>query len=280
MLAMGGIVEMKVSWEPDAEKLLGRVPFFVRHRVRKKVEEEVAASGRAQVTVADLEESKKRHLQRLSEGVKGYTLETCFGGSGCQNAVVTSAELVPRLEQLLEQAGLLAFLRSRLGERLKLHHQFRVTVSDCPNACSQPQIKDVGIIGEAKMSCDPDACTGCGECAAVCEESAVILSEGRLLGIDPERCVCCGACARVCSPQALRNDGATYRVLVGGKLGRHPRLAVALARGLDTDQVVALVSRIVETYKANALSGERLGTIVNRLGWEEFQATVVGDSSG
>jgi anaerobic sulfite reductase subunit C len=280
MLAMGGIVEMKVSWEPDAEKLLGRVPFFVRHRVRKKVEEEVAASGRAQVTVADLEESKKRHLQRLSEGVKGYTLETCFGGSGCQNAVVTSAELVPRLEQLLEQAGLLAFLRSRLGERLKLHHQFRVTVSDCPNACSQPQIKDVGIIGEAKMSCDPDACTGCGECAAVCEESAVILSEGRLLGIDPERCVRCGTCARVCSPQALRNDGATYRVLVGGKLGRHPRLAVALARGLDTDQVVALVSRIVETYKANALSGERLGTIVNRLGWEEFQATVVGDSSG
>jgi anaerobic sulfite reductase subunit C len=280
MLAMGGSTEMKVSWAPDAEKLLGRVPFFVRHRVRKKVEEEVAAAGRTRVTVADLEESKRRHLQRLSEGVKGYTLETCFGGSGCQNAVVTSTELVPRLEQLLDQAGLLSFLRSRLGEKLKLHHQFRVTVSDCPNACSQPQIKDVGIIGEAEMSCDPDACTGCGECAAVCEESAVILSEGRLLGTDPKRCVRCGACAGVCAPQALRNDGATYRVLVGGKLGRHPQLAVELARGLDTDQVVALVSRIVKTYKTNALSGERLGTLVNRLGWEEFQATVVGDASG
>jgi anaerobic sulfite reductase subunit C len=279
MLAMGGFTEMKLSWAPDAERLLGRVPFFVRHRVRKKVEEEVAAGGRAQVTVADLEESKRRHLQRLSEGVKGYTLETCFGGSGCQNAVVTSTELVPRLEQLLEQAGLLSFLRSRLGEKLKLHHQFRVTVSDCPNACSQPQIKDVGIIGEAEMSCEPDACTGCGECAAVCEESAVILNEGRLLGIDPERCVRCGACARVCPPQALRNGFATYRVLVGGKLGRHPQLAVELARGLDTNQVVALVSRIVETYKANALSGERLGALVNRLGWDGFREAVMPKAS-
>jgi anaerobic sulfite reductase subunit C len=279
MLAMGGFTEMKVSWAPDAEKLLGRVPFFVRHRVRKRVEEEVAANGRVLVTAADLEESKRRHLQRLSEGVKGYTLETCFGGSGCQNAVVTSTELVPRLEQLLEQAGLLSFLRSRLGEKLKLHHQFRVTVSDCPNSCSQPQIKDVGIIGEAEISCDPDACTGCGECAAVCEESAVILDEGCLLGIDPERCVRCGACARVCSPQALRNDIATYRVLVGGKLGRHPQLAVELARGLDTDQVVALVSRIVETYRANALSGERLGALVNRLGWDGFREAVMPKAS-
>ena len=269
---------MKVSWAPDAEKLLGRVPFFVRHRVRKKVEEEVTAAGRTRVTVADLEESKRRHLQRLSEGVKGYTLETCFGGSGCQNAVVASTELVPRLEQLLEQADLISFLR-RLGEKLKLHHQFRVTVADCPNSCSQPQIKDIGIIGETEVSCEPDACTGCGECAAVCEESAVILNEAHLLGVDSARCVRCGACARVCSTEALRSDGGGYLVLVGGKLGRHPQLARELARGLDADQVVALVSRIVETYKANAFSGERLGALINRLGWGEFQASVMRDSS-
>jgi dissimilatory sulfite reductase (desulfoviridin) alpha/beta subunit len=276
---MGGLTEMKLSWEPDAEKLLGRVPFFVRHRVRKKVEEEVTTAGRTRVTVADLEESKKRHLQRLSEGVKGYTLETCFGGSGCQNAAVRSVELVSRLEQLLERADLLSFLHGRLREKLKLHHQFRLTVSDCPNSCSQPQIKDIGIVGEAEVSCDPDACTGCGECAVVCEESAVTLNMGHLVGIDPERCMRCGACARVCAPQALRSDLGRYRVLVGGKLGRHPQLALEFARGLDADQVVALVSRIVRAYKANALSGERLGALINRLGWGEFQAMVGRDSS-
>ncbi|HYR02440.1 MAG TPA: PCP reductase family protein, partial [Syntrophobacteria bacterium] len=99
---------MTIGWDRDAEQLLRRVPFFVRHRVRKKVEEDVTAAGRSRVTVADLEEGKKRQLQRLSEGVKGYTLETCFGGSGCQNAVVASAALVSRLEELLERADLLS----------------------------------------------------------------------------------------------------------------------------------------------------------------------------
>jgi anaerobic sulfite reductase subunit C len=270
---------MQLTWNADAEQVLRRVPFFVRHRVRKKVEEDVAASGRNQVTIADLEESKKRQLQRLSEGVKGYTLETCFGGSGCQNAVGVSAELVSRLEEILERADLLSFLRGHLGEELKLHHQFRVTLADCPNSCSQPQIKDIGIIGEVEIQCEPGACSGCGECAAVCEEMAVTLDGDHLSGIDCESCVRCGACARVCPTEALKTDRGSYRVLVGGKLGRHPQLARELASNLDADQVVALVSRIVEVYKAGARKGERLGAVVNRVGREEFQAMVVGNSS-
>jgi len=270
---------MKINWDPDAEQVLRRVPFFVRHRVRKKVEEDVAAAGRSRVTVADLEASKKHQLARLSEGVKGYTLETCFGGSGCQNAVGPSAKLVSRLEELLERADLLSFLRNHLGEKLKLHHQFRVTLADCPNSCSQPQIKDIGIIGDVEIQCKPGACSGCGECAAVCEESAVTLDDDSLLGIDYESCVRCGACARVCPTEALTTGRGGYRVLVGGKLGRHPQLARELARGLDADQVVTLVARIVEVYKADARRGERLGAVVNRLGWEKFQTMFVPNTS-
>lgn len=279
MFRPGGCAALKIGWDRDAEKLLRRVPFFVRHRVRRKVEEDVAAAGRGRVTVADLEESKRRQLQRLSEGVKGYTLETCFGGSGCQNSVVDSAELVSRLEELLERADFLSFLRNHLAEELKLHHQFRVTLADCPNCCSQPQIRDIGIIGEVEVRCQPEECTGCGECAAVCEESAVTLEDNRLGGIDCESCVRCGACARACPTEALESGRGSYRVLVGGKLGRHPQLARELARGLDADQVLALVSRIIEVYKATARKGERLGAVVSRLGWGGFQATVVRNSS-
>jgi anaerobic sulfite reductase subunit C len=265
---------MTIGWDRDAEQLLRRVPFFVRHRVRQKVEEDVTAAGRSRVTVADLEESKKRRLQRLSEGTKGYTLETCFGGSGCQNAVVVSAELVPRLEELLERADLLSFLRNHLGEKLKLHHQLRVTLADCPNSCSQPQIKDIGIIGEAEVTCAPEACTGCGECTAACEDSAVTLKDDRLVGIDRESCARCGACARLCPTAALKTGRGSHRVLVGGKLGRHPQLARELARGLDADQVAALVSRIVAVYKANARKGERLGAVINRIGWDRVKTLV------
>ena len=266
---------MEMTWDSEAEKMLRRVPFFVRKRVRTKVEEEVAAVGRNLVTRKDLEESKRKHLKSLSEGIKGYSLEACFGSSGCHNAVVSSADVVSDLDSLLEKADLLTFLRSRLGERLKLHHQLRITIADCPNSCSQPQIKDIGIIGQAQIECNPDECTGCGECEAVCEESAIVLKDGFLVGMDEKLCVQCGACAHICPTESLSTTGATFRVMVGGKLGRHPQLARELTRDLDGDQVLSLVSVIVDFYKSKANSGERLGALINRIGWDEFRESVL-----
>lgn len=267
---------MKMTWDSEAEKTLRRVPFFVRTKVRKKVEEEVAAAGRNRVTKTDLEESKRDHLKRLSEGVKGYSVEACFGSSGCENAVVSSADLTSDLENLLEKSDLLGFLRSQLGERLKLHHQLRVTVADCPNACSQPQIKDIGIIGQAQVACEVEECTACGECEAVCQESAIILLEdGFLVSIEEDLCVECGVCARVCPNNAITTSANTYKVLVGGKLGRHPQLARDLTSNLDAEQVLDLVGGIADFFKANANPGERLGALVNRVGWEEFKESVL-----
>jgi anaerobic sulfite reductase subunit C len=266
---------MKITWDSEAEKMLRRVPFFVRKRVRIKVEEEVAAAGRNLVTGKDLEESKRKQLKSLSEGIKGFSLEACFGSSGCHHAVVSSADMVSNLDSLLEKADLLTFLRSRLGERLKLHHQLRITIADCPNSCSQPQIKDIGIIGQAQIDCNPDECTGCGECEAACEESAIVLKDGFLVGMDEKLCVECGACARICPTDSLSTAGSTFSVLVGGKLGRHPQLARELTRDLDGDQVLALVSVIVDFYKSKANSGERLGALINRIGWEEFKESVL-----
>lgn len=266
---------MNMTWDSEAEKMLRRVPFFVRKRVRTKVEEEVAAAGRNRVTITDLEESKRKQLKSLSQDIKGYTLDACFGSSGCHNAVVASADLVANLDNLLEKADLLSFLRSRLGERLKLHHQLRVTIADCPNSCSQPQIKDIGIIGQAQMVCQPRECTGCGECEAVCEESAIVLNDGFLVGIDEELCVQCGGCAQVCPTESISSTASTFKVLVGGKLGRHPQLARELTRELDGDQVLALVGVIVDFFKSKANSGERLGALINRVGWEEFRKAVL-----
>jgi anaerobic sulfite reductase subunit C len=266
---------MKMTWDSEAEKMLRRVPFFVRKRVRTKVEEEVAAAGRNCVTAGDLEESKRKHLKSLSEGIKGFSLDACFGSSGCHNAVVASTNLLSNLDSLLEKADLLTFLRSRLGDRLKLHHQLRVTIADCPNSCSQPQIKDIGIIGQAQMACNPQECTGCGECQAACEESALVLNDGFVVSIDEKSCVQCGACAQICPTDSLSSTAGTFRVLVGGKLGRHPQLARELTRDVDGKQVLELVGVIVDFFKGNANSGERLGVLINRVGWDEFRKSVL-----
>lgn len=268
---------MGVNWDAEAAQTLRRVPFFVRHQVKKKVEEEVAAAGRRQVTLSDLEESKKRHLQRLSEGARGYSLEACFGSSGCDHALVNSALLLSRLEDLLQRADLLSFLRASLGKRLKLHHQFRVTLADCPNGCSQPQIKDVGIIAQARVDCQPETCDACGECCDVCEEAAIFWKDGFLVGIDTSRCVKCGVCCRICPSGALRAHAGKYRILVGGKLGRHPQLARDLAEALTAEEAGTLVANVVDFYKANATGGERLGGLINRVGWENFTSSVLVD---
>ncbi len=266
---------MKMTWDSEAEKTLCRVPFFVRTKVRKKVEEDVAAAGRNRVTKADLEESKRNQLKRLSEGVEGYSVEVCFASSGCHNAVDTSTDLVSNLESLLEKADLLSFFRSQLGNHVKLHHQLRVTLADCPNTCSQPQIKDIGIIGQAQVACEPEECTACGECEAVCQESAILLDDGFLVSIEEDLCVECDACARVCPSSAISTTANNYRVLVGGKLGRHPQLARDLTNGLDAEQVLNLVGDIVGFYKDNAKNGERLGALINRVGWEKFREAVL-----
>ena len=62
---------------------------------------------------------------------------------------------------------------------------------------------------------------------------------------------------------------------MGGKLGRHPQLARELSRDLDDQQLLELVGVIVDFFKANAKSGERLGAVINRVGWEQFKGAVL-----
>ena len=125
------------------------------------------------------------------------------------------------------------------------------------------------------MVCNPHECTGCGECEAVCEESAIVLNDGFLVSIDEELCVQCGACAQICPTNSLSTAAGTFRVLVGGKLGRHPQLGRELVSDLNDQQVLELVGVIVEFFKANAKSGERLGALINRVGWEDFRKEVL-----
>ena len=71
----------------------------------------------------------------MQSEVKGYQVDACFGPSGCPNAIAPSHELVERIGDLLEQADFLGFLKARGIKELKFHHEFRVTLADCPNAC-------------------------------------------------------------------------------------------------------------------------------------------------
>ena len=74
-----------MEWSKEAEGAVKKVPFFVRKRVRARVEEEARQAGKKQVSISDVRLSQKRYMSRMGEEIKGYQLDTCFGAGGCPN---------------------------------------------------------------------------------------------------------------------------------------------------------------------------------------------------
>lgn len=273
-----------MEWTPEAENLLSRVPFFVRKRVRKRVEDEAVSEGSRVVETRHLAASKERFLNRMDREVKGYQLETCFGADRCPNTAVESNRLVERLEVELRRHNLRDFLKESVQGPLKLHHEFRVAVADCPNACSRPQIADIGIIGSVRPEIADEECSKCGACVERCPDTAVSLPDSDTGPvIDRAACLECGLCIRACPMNALQAEKSGYRILLGGKLGRRPQLGRPLPGIYSEDETIETVSRCLDHFKAHNRGGERFGTIINRTGTAfvetvEVDGTTKGDS--
>jgi dissimilatory sulfite reductase (desulfoviridin) alpha/beta subunit len=260
-----------MEWTPEAEDALKRVPFFVRKRVRGRVEKEAQDAGKDRVALADVKATQARYLSGMHAEIKGYQIETCFGPSGCPNRAVISDALLARVEALIKSADLLSFLKSRVQGDLKFHHEFRATLADCPNACSQPQIKDIGIIGAAVPEITNEACSQCGACDAACSEKAVTLSgTDAPPRIDAIRCLNCGQCISACPTGTIAEAWSGYRVQIGGRLGRHPRLARELPGIFSEDQVIEILQACLEFFKTRSRHGERFAHLFQDSDFEEF----------
>jgi len=249
-----------MRWTLEAESAIKKVPFFVRKKVRHRVEKEAAEAGKTVVGIEEIKATQKRYLSGMAAEVKGYQLESCFGSSGCPHRAAISDDLVKQLEQVLQNADLLSFLKAQVGQRLKFHHEFRVAVADCPNACSQPQIKDIGIIGAIMPGVTGEECSRCGECFANCPDDAIDYDDP--VHINQERCMACGKCITVCPTGTLCENYKGYRILLGGKLGRHPRLARELPGIFNGQEVLQIVAACLALYRNKSQGGKRVAEIL------------------
>ena len=261
-----------MQWTPEAEKAVRKVPFFVRKRVRVRVEKEAAAEGKPVVTLAEVKATQRRYLNNMEAEIRGFQLDSCFGPNGCPNRAAPSESIVPRIQALLEEADLLGFLKQTVSGKLRFHHELRVTVADCPNACSQPQIKDIGIIGACRPATTDNACTQCEACVEACPEAAVELGDAVPV-IDGAHCIACGKCVAACPTETLVAGQTGYRVQLGGKLGRHPRLATELPGIHDEDGVVRIVRDCITFYKARSRNGRRLAELLSAADIEAYGRT-------
>ena len=252
-----------MKWMPEAEEAIKKVPFFVRKRVRARVENEAKEGGKQAVSLADVKATQARYLTRMSSEIKGYQIETCFGPSGCPNRAIISDQLIAQIETEVEKEDLLGFLKQSVKGDLKFHHEFRITLSDCPNACSQPQIKDIGIIGACAPAVTDELCSLCEACVEACKEDAIVLDpENEVPVIDDNLCLKCGKCIPVCPTGTLAEGLKGFRVQLGGKLGRHPQLAKELPGVYSEEQVRQIIQDCIRFYKAYSQHGKRFAQIL------------------
>jgi dissimilatory sulfite reductase (desulfoviridin) alpha/beta subunit len=189
------------------------------------------------------------------------------------NRAAPDDALAADLDDVFRARDFGAGLRALVGKPLKHRHEFTVAIADCPNACSRPQIVDLGLIGAAEPTITNEVCHQCMGCVHACREGAIVHT-GLTPIVDPARCVRCGACCRVCLSGTLQVGRRGWRILVGGRLGRHPRLGTEIEGLYAREGVLAAADCCIGFYLRHARSGERFGALLERAGSAELTASV------
>ncbi len=253
-----------MKWTSEAETSLKKVPFFIRKKVKNRIEDQVSEAGKETVSMADVKAAKARFLNSMESEIKGYQLDACFGRDGCSNRANESEDLFFKLESLFKKEDLLSHLKQRVDGGIKFHHEFRVSIADCPNACSQPQIKDIGIIGAVRPFLTDQECSLCNACVEICREDAIVINhEEKRPVIDFDRCLECGQCVTPCPTGTITEKIKGFRVQLGGKLGRHPKLAEELPAIYSEDEIIDIVKECIGFYRKNSRRGERFSELYN-----------------
>lgn len=162
----------------------------------------------------------------------------------------------------------------KIGERYQnylLQAKFKTAISGCPNACSNPWGNDFGIMGMREVTLKQEDCVGCGNCLDACKEKVIKENVNGKVDLAYQECLSCGSCAQVCPQGCLEVEREGYRIVLGGKGGRRPLHAKEFLRVSTVDEVLDCFGKVVTVAKEFGKKKERLGAMINRLGWDKFK---------
>jgi anaerobic sulfite reductase subunit C len=193
-------------------------------------------------------------------GPRIRNIVSCPGNSECNYGVIDTYGMGELLD------------KEFFGEDMPVKIKFAVT--GCPNSCAKPQENDLGVMGIRMPAINTDACSGCGTCTFMCPEKAIVL-ENEIIKILWDKCNLCGACVGTCPSDLITEEWTGYRILVGGKIGKHPKLGTELTDAKSPQEALAIFRKIIKWAKKNTRTGERLGICIDRVGFEKFRKEVL-----
>lgn len=89
-------------------------------------------------------------------------------------------------------------------------------------------------------------------------------------------------CMNSCAEPAVKDLGIAgtpkgYNVMIGGNAGIKPRLGNMLAQNVAAEEILPLVDKIITYYKENGRNYERIGAMIDRIGFTEVQKAIMGE---
>jgi sulfite reductase beta subunit len=171
--------------------------------------------------------------------------------------------------------------------KMEMPGKLRIAFACCLNMCGAVHCSDIAVLGvhTSVPTIDHD------ELPKICEIPTLVSScptgairpatvNGKQsVEIEDAQCMYCGNCYTVCPSVKINNaktDGIS--IWVGGKVSNartEPKFSKLAIPFLPNNaprwpEVVEAVKKIVDVYVANARKHERLGEMIERIGWPGF----------
>ena len=194
-------------------------------------------------------------LKMGAGGNRGRIVIACPGKASCRFGSIDTQEIAKELD--------------RRYFRMDFPYKIKMGVTGCPNNCGKARESDIGVMGYRTPKWDEEKCIDCGACVKLCPVQAIRCEGDRYLR-DDSKCIHCSVCSVLCPAQAWGAESTGYTLLIGGTLGKKPRLGVPLKENIQTDaELFELIERTLQFYKDHGQPKERLGHLLDRLGEEK-----------